>query len=88
MNQTVDPCEDFYSFACGGFEKNTFIPDDQTSVTTFSLINQKVTEQLRSLIEEPIREEEAEPFKLVKRLYQSCLNKSKSIDRISICIAF
>ena len=77
MDTKVDPCEDFYSFACGGFETRNVIPDDQSSVTTFSLIGDEVTEQLRFLIEKPIKENEAEPFKLVKKLYQSCLNKSK-----------
>jgi predicted metalloendopeptidase len=71
MDPSVNPCQDFYSFACGGFVKNTVFPDDQVSAD-------KITQQLRPLIEKPIREEEAEPFKLVKRLYQSCLNKSIS----------
>ena len=79
MDPSVDPCEDFYSFACGGFEKKNIIPDDQSSVTTFSLIGDKVTEQLRSLVEKPIKDGDAEPFKLVKNLYQSCLNKSNLI---------
>ncbi|XP_046459785.1 membrane metallo-endopeptidase-like 1 [Daphnia pulex] len=48
INKTVNPCEDFYSFACGGFETRNVIPDDQSSVTTFSLISDEVTEQLRS----------------------------------------
>ncbi len=76
MDPTVDPCEDFYNFACGSFEKNTIIPDDKSSVTTFSLIGDHVTEQLRMLVERPIKEDEAEPFKMVKNLYKSCLNKS------------
>lgn len=78
MDKSVDPCEDFYSFACGGFETRNVIPDDQSSVTTFSLISDEVTEQLRSLIERPIKETDAEPFKLVKKLYQSCLNKTRA----------
>ena len=77
MDQTVDPCDDFYQFACGGFEKRNIIPDDQSSVTTFSLISDKVTEQLRTLVEKPIDDDEAQPFKLVKKLFKSCLNKSK-----------
>lgn len=78
MDKSVNPCEDFYSFACGGFEAKNVIPDDQSSVTTFSLISDEVTEQLRNLIERPIKEGDAEPFKLVKKLYQSCLNKTRA----------
>ncbi|XP_046454077.1 membrane metallo-endopeptidase-like 1 [Daphnia pulex] len=69
MDKTVNPCEDFYSFACGGFETRNVIPDDQSSVTTFSLISDEVTEQLRSLIERPTKETDAaEPFKLIKKV--------------------
>ena len=68
MDKSVNPCDDFYSFACGGFETRNVIPDDQSSVTTFSLISDEVTEQLRSLIERPIKECDAEPFKLVKKV--------------------
>lgn len=77
IDQKVDPCEDFYAFACGSFEKNTIIPDDESSVDTFSLLSDELTKKLRILIENSIEKEEAYPFKLVKKLYQSCLNKSR-----------
>jgi predicted metalloendopeptidase len=77
IDKSVDPCEDFYSFACGKFEQDTVIPDDKSSVTTFSLISDKVTEQLRKLIEKPLSDNEAPHNRLVKNLYKSCLNKSQ-----------
>ena len=31
MDREADPCENFYEFACGGFEKRVVIPDDKSS---------------------------------------------------------
>lgn len=33
-------------------------------------------EQLRTMIEEPIRPDEPKPFALTKKLYQACMNKT------------
>jgi len=78
MDRGVDPCDDFYKFACGSFERKKVIPDDKSSLTTFSLIGDQVTEQLRTLIEKPLAEDEAPHNRLVKNLYRSCLNKTRA----------
>ncbi|XP_011494888.1 PREDICTED: membrane metallo-endopeptidase-like 1 isoform X1 [Ceratosolen solmsi marchali] len=77
MDTSVEPCDDFYRFACGNFLKNTVIPDDKTSVNTFSIISDKLQKQLRSSIEEESNINDPRPFRLVKTLYKSCMNKSK-----------
>ncbi|CAH1111368.1 unnamed protein product [Psylliodes chrysocephalus] len=76
MDETVDPCDDFYQFTCGNFIKTTNIPDDKSSVTSFSIINDMLMEQLRTMIEEPVQENEPKPFKLTKKLYKACMNKT------------
>ena len=38
INDKVDPCEDFNEFACGGFNKNTIIPDDKSRWDVFSIL--------------------------------------------------
>ncbi|KAL1513422.1 hypothetical protein ABEB36_002838 [Hypothenemus hampei] len=76
MDPSVDPCDDFYQFTCGNFIKKTIIPDDKSSVTSFSIISDNLQEQLRSMIEEPIRADEPKPFQLTKKLYRACMNKT------------
>lgn len=77
MDETVDPCDNFYQFSCGRFVADTIIPDDKTQMTTFGMLNDKLDEQVRRLVEEPVKDEEPKVFKLVKNLYQSCMNKCK-----------
>ena len=38
MDRNVEPCQDFYRFACGGFVADTVLPEDRTR-TGFSLSN-------------------------------------------------
>lgn len=76
MDDSVDPCDDFYEFACGSFMKKTNIPDDKSSVTSFSVISDDLQEQLRTMIEEPIIPDEPKPFQLTKKLYKACMNKT------------
>lgn len=77
MDSDVEPCDDFYKFACGGFLESTIIPDDKTSVNTFSKIVDDLEEQLRTSIEQESPPNEPKPFKLAKNFYKSCMNKSK-----------
>lgn len=77
MDREVEPCDDFYDFACGGFLKSTIIPDDKTTVNTFTGISDELQNQLRTSIEEKSPPNEPKPFRLVKNLYKACMNKSE-----------
>jgi hypothetical protein len=77
MDQSVKPCDDFYSFACGQYVKNTVIPEDKVSVDSFSETRDTLQNQLKTIIMAPVDETDIEPIKKVKKLYSACLNKSK-----------
>lgn len=57
------------------------IPDEKVSVNTFSVIGDKLQEQLRALISEKSEAGESKPFTLAKNLYRACMNKTLIEER-------
>ena len=72
MDSDVEPCDDFYKFACGGFLKNS---DNEEN--TLSTISEKIHLQLRTVIQAKSEPNERRPFTLVKNLYKACMNESE-----------
>jgi neprilysin len=77
MNFSVNPCDDFYEYACGRFMKTTIIPEDAGSVNTINIIEANVLKQLHTLLNGEIRPNEIKPFKMAKQFYRQCMETSK-----------
>lgn len=75
IDSKIEPCDNFYDFACGEYLKKTEIPEDKVSVDTFSIIRDILQDQLKTIITSPIEKTDIEPFKMVKKLYAACMNK-------------
>lgn len=48
LNQSADPCDDFFEFSCGRWVANNPIPADLTSYGHFSELREKVLREMNS----------------------------------------
>ncbi|ROL54696.1 Endothelin-converting enzyme-like 1 [Anabarilius grahami] len=82
IDPSVQPCHDFYSFACGGWLRRHGIPDDKLSYGIITAIGELNQEKLQRLLQLPIqRNEPNSAERKVKEFYRSCVNM-KEIDRL------
>ncbi|XP_048836249.1 endothelin-converting enzyme-like 1 [Brienomyrus brachyistius] len=79
---TIDPCVDFYSFACGGWLRRHAIPEDKLSYGVITAIGEHNEEKLQRLLLLPVRRRGPDSAeRKVKDFYRSCMNL-KEIDRL------
>lgn len=79
MNPEIDPCDDFYEFACGNFLNKTTIPPDLSSVDSFSSIVEELHGELNYLLSEPKNTKDPACFNLAKEYFNQCMNICKYI---------
>ncbi|KAK6640361.1 hypothetical protein RUM44_012054 [Polyplax serrata] len=75
MDPTVDPCEDFYQYACGNWEKKNPIPEDKAGFDTFEMLRESLDSILRDLLLEPVENDTSDAVRKAKDLFESCMNE-------------
>ncbi|KAH8393939.1 hypothetical protein KR215_008613, partial [Drosophila sulfurigaster] len=91
INPQINPCENFYEFTCGTYVDKMIIPEDKTNIDTFTVIVDKVQEQLKDIITTEPPEGAPKHFRQPNMLYKACMNTSEynlfTALRHNICIS-
>ncbi|XP_050792490.1 phosphate-regulating neutral endopeptidase PHEX [Gopherus flavomarginatus] len=78
INQSVDPCENFFRFACDGWTSNNPIPEDLSNYGVYPWLRNNVDLKLKALLQKPIsKRRDSEAVQKAKILYSSCMNDNK-----------
>uniref|UniRef100_A0A8C6GSR2 Peptidase M13 N-terminal domain-containing protein n=1 Tax=Mus spicilegus TaxID=10103 RepID=A0A8C6GSR2_MUSSI len=81
VNLSVDPCENFFRFACDGWISNNPIPEDMPSYGVYPWLRHNVDLKLKALLEKSVsRRRDTEAVQKAKILYSSCMNE-KAIEK-------
>ena len=77
MDTSVDPCDDFYSFACGSFVNRTVIPDDKIAVSQRNIVRDELFLDMRRLIDTPVKPEDSPATAMLKKYFSSCMDEGE-----------
>lgn len=81
LDENVNPCDNFYEFACGKFSKNSIIPDDKKELSNFVLLQERVYDQLFTILNENPEPNESHAITLAKHFFRSCMDQDASEER-------
>jgi len=85
LDRSVEPCQDFYQFACGGWLKSTEIPPDEAGWTrTFNEIDKRNELALKGILEDAGTAKNPDPAtKKIGEYYAACMDEA-SVDAAGI----
>jgi endothelin-converting enzyme len=72
LDETKSPCQDFYQFACGGWEKVNVIPEGSGSFSLFSALSDRITNIVSKVLQN--NTDTSAAVEKASILYKNCMN--------------
>lgn len=81
MNETVNPCDDFYSYVCGSWPRNYPVPEEKFKWDLDSMIEEEINTILKEILQKRSRTEDSVPLTLEKKWFKSCMDEDRINQR-------
>lgn len=82
IDQSIDPCDNFYAYSCNSWIKNNPIPDGKSMWGTFGKLEQQNQLVIKNVLERQIDEFKSKAEVKAKLYYQSCLDENEVMETL------